>query len=110
MAIARFPSAPTIPDLGFGLLPAYHGKGYATEAAEALVKYYREEKGVKAFAGFCEPGNEGSSKVFRRMGWMNRGVRDVKGVVGEEGVLRCVVWTVGVGEGEGDMDGIGMGL
>ena len=74
------------------------------------MNYYREEKGVEAFAGFCEPGNEGSSKVFRRMGWVDRGVRDVKGVVGEEEVLRCAVWTVGVEEGEGEMEGIGLGL
>lgn len=101
MALNRFPDSPhqspTIPDLGFGLLPQFHGMGYAAEATAALVKYYREERGVSAFAGFTSEGNEGATRVFERLGWKCEGVRDVWGVKEGE-VYKCVVWTDGLGE------------
>jgi RimJ/RimL family protein N-acetyltransferase len=96
MSLGRFPDSPTIPDLGFGLLPEFHGNGYAVEAAAALVNYYKEERGVVAFSGFTSDHNVGGMKVFQRLGWNNRGVRDVRGVKEGE-VYRCVVWTDGVG-------------
>ena len=38
MQLARFPGAPTVPDVGFAILAKYYGKGYATEAALGLMK------------------------------------------------------------------------
>lgn len=110
MQAFRFPCSPTIPDLGFGLLPAYHGRGYATEASVALVKYFEEERGQTAFVGYCSPSNVASRNVFRRLGWEERGVRKVYGILGEgeEKVLRAEVWTSGVG-GEEELRGGGIG-
>ena len=95
MQYERFPSAPTIPDVGFGLLPRYHGKGYATEAAEHLMKHFEEEKGLKRICAFCKPDNEGSKAVLKRLKFDERGSREVDGVVeGEK--LKVLVWTRGV--------------
>jgi RimJ/RimL family protein N-acetyltransferase len=108
ISLGRFSDSPNIPDLGFGLLPEFHGKGYAVEAATALVKYYQEERGVAAFSGFTSEHNVGGMKVFERLGWSNRGVRDVWGVKEGE-VYRCVVWTDGVGIEEEELVRAGIG-
>ncbi|OAL51806.1 acyl-CoA N-acyltransferase [Pyrenochaeta sp. DS3sAY3a] len=110
MQLARFPCAPTIPDLGFALLPAFYGRGYATEAAAALVAYFEQERGVAAFAGYCSAANEASRAVFRRLGWESWGTRRLEGVKGEgeAGVLWAEVWTVGVG-GEEELGKLGIG-
>jgi RimJ/RimL family protein N-acetyltransferase len=96
MQCQRHPGAPPIPDVGFGLMAKHYGKGYATEAAQGLMKYYREEKGQTSFAGYCSLGNESSKKVLRRLGFAEVGVRGLKGVIGEDAVLECVVFTLGL--------------
>ncbi|KAH7408448.1 GNAT domain-containing protein [Phaeosphaeria sp. MPI-PUGE-AT-0046c] len=94
----RFPAVPgpLIPDLGFNFLPQYHGKGYATEAATHLMRWFKEEKGAKAFAGITDDENEAAKKALTKLGFRNWGMRRVKGVVdgGEERELS--VWTIGV--------------
>jgi len=99
----RFPSAPSVPDIGFAIMAKYYGRGYATEASQALIKYYREEKGQTALAGYCEPDNENSIKMFRRLGFEERGVRLVNGVIGDDVYLKCLVFTTGC---EGELDGM----
>jgi RimJ/RimL family protein N-acetyltransferase len=39
MRYGRLPSGPTLPDVGYSFLAKYQGKGYATEAAQGLLKY-----------------------------------------------------------------------
>jgi RimJ/RimL family protein N-acetyltransferase len=101
----RFPSAPQIPDLGFAILAKHYGKGYATEAAQGLMQYYREEKGQTAFSGYCHPENESSKKVFRRLGFEERGVRDVNGLKSGGELSTCLVWTLGA---EGALEEYGL--
>lgn len=103
MRKGRFPSAPSVPDIGFAIMAKYYGRGYATEASEALIKYYREEKGQTAFTGYCEPDNENSIKMFRRLGFQERGVKEVNGVIGDDVYLKCLVFTTGC---EGELDGM----
>jgi RimJ/RimL family protein N-acetyltransferase len=95
MQLARFPGAPTVPDVGFAILARYYGKGYATEAVQGLMKFYRVDKGHMAFAGYCDPGNESSKKMFRRLGFEDRGVKEIDGVVGEGVSFKCLVYTTG---------------
>ena len=103
MQKARFEGAPSIPDVGFSLLERYYGKGYATEGAKELLRYFEEEKGCKQFAGICFPDNEGSKKVLRRLGFEERGMRDLHGVLGQGKVGKLLVWTLGVGQREEDL-------
>lgn len=95
LQVARYPSSPSIPDLGYSVLPTYQGNNYATEAAQGLVEYYREEKGVTAFAGFCDVGNERSKQVMREIGFKELGHRDVTGVRGDGVLHRYVVFASG---------------
>jgi RimJ/RimL family protein N-acetyltransferase len=108
--LARHPShpSPLIPDIGFNFLPRYHGRGYATEAADALMQYYRETRGCRAFAGLTDPDNEAAKKCLSRLGFADRGVRGVAGVVDAGRVRELSVWTVGVGEGAGALEDVGL--
>jgi RimJ/RimL family protein N-acetyltransferase len=109
LQVKRHPSAPTIPDIGFAILAKYYGQGYATEAAEGLMKYYREERAQTEFAGFCDPGNEQSKKMLRRLGFKELGVRQVNGLVGEGVEMKCLVFAKGwEGQKEGmrDVEGL----
>jgi RimJ/RimL family protein N-acetyltransferase len=109
MQYVRFPSttSPKVPDVGFGLLSRYFGKGYAKEAAKGLIKYFEEERGLKEFCAFCKPDNEASKSVLRRLELEQRGVRELDGVVeGEK--LTAMVWTSGVGPGEDALVRLGL--
>lgn len=66
------------PDVGFSMLSEHMRKGYAVEAAKAIVEYVDENLGVKAVFGFCNPKNEASMGVLRRMGMKWEGVRKIK--------------------------------
>lgn len=96
MKLRKFENSPLAPDVGYGLLDAFQGKGYATEAARALVTYFEESLGRKEFFGFCNPENEGSKGVLRRLGFEERGVRDVKGVKPDGGIVRAMVFSKGL--------------
>ncbi|KAJ4383611.1 hypothetical protein N0V86_001666 [Didymella sp. IMI 355093] len=99
MQLKRYPDldCPTIPDIGFALYAAYYGKGYATEACEALMKYFKEEKGHERFAGFTHPNNVNSQKLFKRLGFDSQGTMKIKGVVGDgSNSFDIAVWTKGV--------------
>ena len=51
------------PELVFGLLPAYWGRGYATEAAQAALRHLQGP----AWAA-TDPGNRASIRVLERLG------------------------------------------
>lgn len=82
MQCVRFPEvpAPNIPDVGFGLLPKVYAKGYATESARGLMKYYEDTKGCKAFGGYTDAKNEPAKRALRRLGMKEWGVSDLTGV------------------------------
>lgn len=95
----KFEGAPHAPDIGYGLLPAFQGKGYATEAAAALVRWFEEEKGQTEFFGFCDPDNEGSKGVLRRIGFEERGVRNIKGIYSDGEIIVGMVFSKGLTKG-----------
>ncbi|PVI02702.1 acyl-CoA N-acyltransferase [Periconia macrospinosa] len=58
-----------IPDAGFRILSSQRGKGYATEALDGLLKYYAQEKQVLEVLAYCDPINEPSKAVLRKLGF-----------------------------------------
>jgi RimJ/RimL family protein N-acetyltransferase len=94
-------AGPTIPDVGFNMHEKYHGKGYATEAVQELMKYFREEKGISTFAGLTNEKNEDAKRLFRRLGFKEWGVRTVGGIMWTGEPAEVDVWTFGVEEGKG---------
>jgi RimJ/RimL family protein N-acetyltransferase len=103
MKTRQYVDMPALPDLGFGLLDEYVGKGYATEAASALLRYFEQVKGEKEFLGLCHPDNEPSIKMMRRLGFREDGTRGVLGLTPDGSVVYPLCWSRGV---EGKLPGV----
>lgn len=71
------------PDIGFAILPEEGRKGYATEAAKALMEYANKTLGVDAVFGFCSPANQRSRGALEKLGMEFRGIKALK-VFGDE--------------------------
>lgn len=66
-------------DLGFRLKKEFWGKGYATEAAFASIKYGFEIVGLKQITGRAEIDNFASWKVLEKCGMIYVGIQEVDG-------------------------------
>jgi RimJ/RimL family protein N-acetyltransferase len=55
-------------DVGFALLSAYHGRGYAFEAAEAVMHHGQTVQQMGRIVAITSPGNHASIKLLRRLG------------------------------------------
>ena len=69
-------------ELGYGINPAYHNRGYATEAAQALVAWALEQPTVRRVTAECLEDNWASVRVLEKVGFRRVGCR-----MGEEGLL-----------------------
>ena len=56
------------PDIGFGVLPDYCGKGYAGEAATAVVDFARNELGIAVLTAIVSPTNAPSIGLIKKLG------------------------------------------
>lgn len=79
------PNCYTAPDLGFAVLPKYMHQGIAVEASRALMEHVEREQGVKDVLGLFDPANEASRGVFRKLGFEDRGTRELKVFGGVKG-------------------------
>lgn len=77
----------TAPDIGYAIVPEETGKGYATEAARALLNYAKETLGVDAVFGFYERGNEASRRVIQKLGFVDRGFKNLVAFEGQESAV-----------------------
>ncbi len=55
-------------DIGYRFLPAYWGKGYATESAHVLMQQGANEFGIDRIIGLVQPENKASSNVLLKLG------------------------------------------
>jgi RimJ/RimL family protein N-acetyltransferase len=55
-------------EIGFVVSPAYQGKGYATEAAAAMLGLAFDGLGLHRVIGRCDGRNTGSARVMERLG------------------------------------------
>jgi RimJ/RimL family protein N-acetyltransferase len=55
-------------DIGFELAPEYWGRGYATEAALAMVDFGFRELGVHRISSWCIADNAASARVLEKVG------------------------------------------
>ena len=55
-------------DIGFAFLPAYWGKGYAYEAAAAVVKFSAAVLGLDRIVAITSPDNDRSAKLLEKLG------------------------------------------
>jgi RimJ/RimL family protein N-acetyltransferase len=55
-------------EIGYGLLPAYRGKGYAYEAAEAVYDYAKNVLNIAKIVAIVAPNNTKSIFLLERLG------------------------------------------
>ncbi|WP_226998827.1 GNAT family N-acetyltransferase [Flavisolibacter tropicus] len=55
-------------DIGFALLPAYEGQGYAYEAAKAVLDYAAKDLGMKRMLAITMVDNAASIKLLQKLG------------------------------------------
>lgn len=60
-------------EMGYTLAPAHQGRGYATEAAAALLGYLFATRGKHRVIAYCDPRNAASERVLRRLGMRREG-------------------------------------
>lgn len=56
------------PDIGFAYLEEYGNKGYAFEAANAIMKYAKETLKLQTITGITLPTNTASIKLLKKLG------------------------------------------
>ena len=62
-------------EVGYGVVASRRGRGYAVEAARALVELARAG-GVRRIVAGVEPGNDASVRVLERLGMQHTGTVD----------------------------------
>ena len=55
-------------EIGYWLAPDYWGKGLATEAAQAVMRYGREKLGLRRVVAVAHPENKASIRVLEKLG------------------------------------------
>jgi [ribosomal protein S5]-alanine N-acetyltransferase len=55
-------------DVGYALLPEHRGRGYAHEAAAAVLRFARDEVGLARIAAITNSENERSIRVLEKLG------------------------------------------
>ncbi len=60
-------------ELGYTIFEPYRGRGYATEAAQALMDWAREEQGISRFIASVAPTNDPSLAIVRKLGFVQTG-------------------------------------
>jgi RimJ/RimL family protein N-acetyltransferase len=60
-------------ELGYTIFLPYRGRGYATEAVVELMRWAREERGVRAFVASVGPENEPSLAIVQKLGFSHVG-------------------------------------
>lgn len=60
-------------DIGFALLPAYWGKGYALEAAAAVLEHGGTTHGLRRIVAITNPDNERSIQLLEKLGMRQDG-------------------------------------
>lgn len=62
-------------ELGYAVFPSARGRGYATEAAVALIEWARREHGIRRFIASVAPDNAPSLAIVRKLGFAETGER-----------------------------------
>ena len=68
------------PDLGYAFLERHSGKGYATEAAAAVLRHVREVMRLPKLAAITDPANLASQRVLQKLGFQFVDVRELDGI------------------------------
>jgi RimJ/RimL family protein N-acetyltransferase len=69
------PGAADAVEVGYTIYEPHRGKGYATEAARALIGWARDERAIRHFIASVAPDNVPSLALVRRLGFVQTGTQ-----------------------------------
>jgi RimJ/RimL family protein N-acetyltransferase len=75
-----FPYGFPEPEIGWSLLAAYHGQGYATEAARCAREYAYRVFGWRTAISIIAEGNTASERVAQRLGAVRERTLEIRGM------------------------------
>ena len=64
---------PDAVEVGYRIFAEHRGRGYATEAVDALLRWAHEEHGIRHFIASVSPDNEPSLAIVRKLGFTETG-------------------------------------
>jgi ribosomal-protein-alanine N-acetyltransferase len=64
---------PEAVELGYSIFEPHRGHGYAAEAAQALMDWASEEKGIQRFVASVSPDNAPSLAIVKKLGFVQTG-------------------------------------
>jgi RimJ/RimL family protein N-acetyltransferase len=67
------------PDVGFAFFPSAWGRGWAAEAAGAVLDHARDVLGIRRVLAITDPDNAASIRVLRRIGMRRAGTHRLPG-------------------------------
>ena len=67
------PDADGMVEIAYGIVPSREGRGYATEAARALIHFAAKDARVRTIRAHTLPQANGSTKVLRKCGFVHIG-------------------------------------
>ncbi len=63
------PQKPGALEIGYTVFPPYRRRGYAEEAIQALLRWARDQHGIRSFIASVSPENEPSLALVRKLGF-----------------------------------------
>lgn len=78
MGFRRSTDNPEELELGYSIVPAYQGHGYATEMAQAIISWGLTQAGVKTIIANCDKDNQASIRVLEKAGLKKLGEQEHK--------------------------------
>ncbi len=67
------------PDIGYAFLPEFWSRGYAVEAAAAILENGRSASGISRVLAIVSPGNSSSIRVLEKLGFKAAGMARMPG-------------------------------
>ncbi|WP_018917365.1 GNAT family N-acetyltransferase [Vreelandella zhanjiangensis] len=82
-------------EIGFGLGRVYWGKGYISEAGEALIQYGFTSLGLRRIEAEIDPNNHSSAKALEKLGFLREGLLrerwEINGIVSDSAMYGRLV-------------------
>lgn len=63
-------------EIGWRLIPEHNGKGYATEAAKAIIAFAADQVGATYLVAVADPDNVPSQRVMQRLGMTFKAIEE----------------------------------
>ena len=63
------PDGTGVVEIAYGIVPSFEGRGYATEAARALVEYAQKNEAVREIIAHTSPEANASTHVLKKCGF-----------------------------------------